>query len=461
MKLSKAHFESRVHKIPELRFEDQRLTSYAGMVIVQALIDRLELRSRLKKCFEHIAERSVIGFHVIILVVIFHVMLGFKRLRDIERYRDDQIVLRALHLRKMPDVSTVCRTLSKSDVDSVNNVRLLSREIVRNRIEKLDLKRYTIDFDGSVLSTTRQAEGTAVGYNKKKKGARSYYPLFCTIAQTAEVFDFYHRPGNVHDSNGAKTFISDCVKVLKSGNEHITLESRLDCAFFSDEIVEMLDFERVFFTISVPFERFSDLKSMVESRRRWKRLDRNWSYFESDWSPDCWSKKYRFIFLKQKVKKHDKEPIQLELFRPTEYGYDFKVIVTNMECSTKKVLQFHNGRGAQENIFSELKTHCQMDYIPVKRLTGNQLYMTSAVISHNLFREMQMETFEQDRKTEPKRAPLWIFKEAKTIRQHLLHIAGRLTRPGGKLRLTLSGNSVIRQTFLRFLNKINPQLQTF
>jgi hypothetical protein len=45
-----------------------------------------------------------------------------------------------------------------------------------------------MDFDGSVISTGRVAEGTAVGFNKKKKGQRSYYPLFCTIAQTTQVF---------------------------------------------------------------------------------------------------------------------------------------------------------------------------------------------------------------------------------------------------------------------------------
>ena len=48
---------------------------------------------------------------------------------------------------------------------------------------------------------------TAVGYNKKKKGQRSYYPLFCTVAQTGQVLDVWHRAGNVHDSNGARAFI--------------------------------------------------------------------------------------------------------------------------------------------------------------------------------------------------------------------------------------------------------------
>ena len=56
-----------------------------------------------------------------------------------------------------------------------------------------------------------------------------------------------------------------------------------------------------------------------------------------------------------RVKKQRKEPVQLELFVPREEGYEFKVVVTNKRCTAKTILLFHNGRGSQENIFSELK----------------------------------------------------------------------------------------------------------
>jgi hypothetical protein len=72
-----------------------------------------------------------------------------------------------------------------------------------------------VDFDGSVQSTTGHAEDTAVGFNKNKKGARSHYPLFCTIAQTDRFLDLHHRSGNVHDSNGAPDFIKQCFERLR------------------------------------------------------------------------------------------------------------------------------------------------------------------------------------------------------------------------------------------------------
>ena len=48
MKPSKSEVRSRVQSLPEIRFEDQRLTPYSGLVIVQAVLERLQLRERLR-----------------------------------------------------------------------------------------------------------------------------------------------------------------------------------------------------------------------------------------------------------------------------------------------------------------------------------------------------------------------------------------------------------------------------
>ncbi len=89
------------------------------------------------------------------------------------------------------------------------------------------------------------------------------------------------------------------------------------------------------------------------------------SFFETQWKPRSWTAQYRFIFIRKQVRCQDKAPIQLDLFKPTEYGYEFKVIVTNKCVSPRKVIAFHDGRGSQEGIFAELKSHYQMDYVSV------------------------------------------------------------------------------------------------
>ncbi len=454
MKLSKAHFHSRVHKIPEFCFEDQRLSSFSGLIIFQAFFTKLDLKRRLKKCFEHIPRSSSIGIHTVALILIIHITLGFRRLREMDRYEDDPIVQRVLGLRRLPDVATVSRTMAIVDEHSIEEIRKLNLQLLFEWIGKIGMKRITLDFDGSVLSTGRYAEGTAVGFNKKKKGQRSYYPLFCTISQTSQILDFHHRPGNVHDSRGAEEFILQCIRTVRQALSGIKIEARLDSAFFSDRIVTLLHEEGIEFSISVPFERFPELKERIETRKRWNRVDGRWSFFQEDWSPKCWNEDYRFLFVRQQVKVQNKEPVQFELFVPQQYGYDFKVIVTNKKVSFGKLLRYHNGRGSQENIFGELKTQNHMDYIPVRTLFGNQLYLCATVVAHNLTRGLQMETRKPCRGLTEKRSPLWIFQEAYMIRRHLIYRAGRLTKPQGKLKLTLSGNEATEKTFRFYLDAI-------
>jgi len=451
MKCSKADVHRKTHRIPEIKFEDQRLTSFAGLVVFQSLFSHIGLKQQLTGCFRHLTISPIYGHGIIVLLLTVHLLLGYRRLGDMRYYQDDPMVCRLLGLARLPDVATVSRALTSLDDRSVKNLRRLSQQRVLQQISHLGLARITLDFDGSVLSTSRFAEGTAVGFNRKKKGQRSYYPLFCTVAQTGQVLDVWHRPGNVHDSNGAQAFILACIREIRTILPHCIIEARMDSAFFSDDIVSMLDRQGVQFTISVPFERFAVLKAMVEHRKRWRRLSGQWSFFETNWKPSSWSDRYRFVFVRSQNRQQYKGAVQLDLFVPYAYGYDFKVIVTNKQLSVKKALAFHHGRGTQEGVFAELKSQTHMDYVPTRRKTGNQVYLLSAVLAHNLNREMQMHCHAQQRNTTDKRAPLWQFEQLGTLRRKLVQRAGRLTRPQGSLTLTMSANPTVKSELLHYL----------
>ncbi|MGB5458062.1 MAG: transposase, partial [Gammaproteobacteria bacterium] len=189
----------------------------------------------------------------------------------------------------------------------------------------------------------------------------------------------------------------------------------------------------------------------IEKRKRWCRLDKQCSFFQTQWKPSSWHDRYRFVFVRNQNRQQYKGAVQLDLFIPYAYGYDFKVIITNKHLSAKKALRFHNGRGAQEGVFAELKSQTQMDYVPTRRKAGNQVYLLSAVLAHNLNRELQMLCYEQDRHTTEKRAPLWRFEQLGTIRRKLIQRAGRLTRPQGKLTLTMSANPTVKSVLLHYL----------
>ena len=95
-------------------------------------------------------------------------------------------------------------------------------------------------------------------------------------------------------------------------------------------------------------------------------------------------------------------------------------------------------------MFAEAKQFCQLEYIPVRTLYGNQVYCLSAVMAHNLTRELQIDAYEREHGTTAKRRNLWGFETLGTLRNRLIRRAGRLIRPQGRLTLVIPANDKLR-----------------
>ena len=161
---------------------------------------------------------------------------------------------------------------------------------------------------------------------------------------------------------------------------------------------------------------------------------------------------YLFLFTRKKTKKQRKGPLQLHLFEPRDYNFDYKVVVTNKTESAKHLVLFHNGRGSQEAIFGDAKQDTDLSVIPTKRLMGNQIYNLCRMMAHNLSRDIQILADSSSFRVKPKRPAVWKFQTLDTLRHRIIQRAGRLTRPQGELTLTMSANQAVRKDLLHFLD---------
>jgi hypothetical protein len=66
------------------------------------------------------------------------------------------MVKRLLGLKRLPDGSSVSRTLRTIDYPAIEKVRELNRNLIIARLQKLALSRLTLDFDGSVIWTLQR-----------------------------------------------------------------------------------------------------------------------------------------------------------------------------------------------------------------------------------------------------------------------------------------------------------------
>ncbi len=59
MRFAKRDIYTKASSVPQLKFEDQQLTSYAGIVVFQKLFAKLHLRERIRGACAHLGERNL------------------------------------------------------------------------------------------------------------------------------------------------------------------------------------------------------------------------------------------------------------------------------------------------------------------------------------------------------------------------------------------------------------------
>ncbi|MCA9122970.1 MAG: transposase, partial [Planctomycetales bacterium] len=103
MKRSRKSVRSKATAVPELRFEDHRLASFAGLVVIQKFFQVISFNNRLHKCFRHLPSGKIYGRGTLFMQLVVHVLLGYRELRDAAHYQDDPLVQRVLGLKQLPD----------------------------------------------------------------------------------------------------------------------------------------------------------------------------------------------------------------------------------------------------------------------------------------------------------------------------------------------------------------------
>ena len=107
------------------------------------------------------------------------------------------------------------------------------------------------------------------------------------LSPTINVFSLAISPSNLPSAGG----VGALTAFIDQGSE---FSGKLS---FNETITDTLHGAGVAFTISVPFERFAELKQMVERRKRWRTLEAELSYYETQWKPKSWASRYRFLFI--------------------------------------------------------------------------------------------------------------------------------------------------------------------
>jgi hypothetical protein len=314
-------------------------------------------------------------------------------------------------------------------------------------IDRSELRRLTLDVDGSVVSTGLKVQGARRGFNPHRRKVPSSYPITAYEANTGQVLRVQNRAGNVHDGKASVEFLEALLAQLEQTlDRHHVLEMRMDGAFFRADVIDLLEAEGAEYAIKVPFYEWLGLKERVARRRRWRRVDDGVECFEQRIRVKAWSRTLRVVIYRKRVRHRTAKNYQLDLFDPNDGYFEYSAIVTNKAVSGRTLWFFLCGRGTHEKVYGELKGGFAFACVPTQRYEANSAWQVMSVLAFNLMRALQTGITEP-RRSNRKRRAIRLFQSIHTLRYQFINRAGLLVQPNGRSTLDVGSNAIVRERF--------------
>jgi Transposase DDE domain group 1 len=376
--------------------------------------------------------------------------VGARRLEHLQYLVGDPLVARFCGLARLPTARTMSNWLKQFTQATLAPLVQLNHDLVVETLGAYRLPRLTIDVDGTVVCTGAQVQWAFRGFNPHHRKHLSYYPLLAHVAQTGHILRLKNRPGNVHDSKQAVTFVRELIDSVGAGlGRAVTLEFRTDAAFFQRDILRLLAARGCAYAIKVGYWSWLPLKQLAAERRDWTPLAPGVTGFEHRLTIPQWKLDVRVMIYRKHVRHESRKNFQLDLFTPDDGHFEYYAVATNMTLGLPALFAFVCGRGAQEKTLAELKGEFALDVVPTNHYGANSAWQQLSVLAHNLVRSFQLDTGAEPKRRSRKRTYAFLFRSMRTLRFLVIARAGRVARIGGRTRLRLAHNPSIQHLYER------------
>jgi MYXO-CTERM domain-containing protein len=439
MRLNVASLRRLVKGNLHVEFVHHELTSYSGLELLRRYVRQLDLPSRLRAACTTTGGDYGGGRLALLLLALFYV--GARRLEHLRYVAGDPLLARFAGLARLPSARTMGNWLRQFTQTTLAPLVQLNHQLVIETIQRLGLPRLTIDVDGTVVRTGATVGWAFRGFNPHHRKDPSYYPLLAHLAQTGHILRLKNRPGNVHDSKQAVTFLREVIDGLRAPfGRHLPLEFRMDAAFCQPAVFRLLTARRCAYAIKVGYWHWLPLKQLAAARQRWLPVAPNVTGFFHDLDIPQWDLRLRVMIYRKHVGHESPKNFQLDLFTPDDGHFEYAAVATNLPLHLPALYAFICGRGAQEKTLAELKGEFALDVVPTRHYGANSAWQQLSVLAHNLIRSFQLDTLAEPKPRSRKRTYTYLIRSMRTVRFLLIARAGRLTRIGGRHVLRLAHN---------------------
>jgi len=427
------------HQNIEIFFENEMLTHFGGLYLLQQFFQNIKLRTALTQNIRFHQINNLYSISDSILSILYPMILGLGRIETNILLQQNGVFQYLANLPTYPDPTTLRRFLERLGSRGLRGFQSLhDRFRSQFLMEPHPRSSVIFDLDTNVITVYGQQQGARVGFNPKKRGRPSYQPLLCFEGKTGDIWEGTYLSGNAHPVPHTIPLLEKSLSKLPSGIRDIRV--RADSAFYDHGLAESIEAIPASYAIVARIAK--PIRGYFGSLSYEEVFPQTW-LGEFEYKPIRWKRTQRFIVVRRLVP--EKPSWQMSLFKMA--GYTYHVIVTNLPLKPLNLWRFYNHRATGELIIRELLEGYTLGKVPAQDWASNQAYFHLVLFAYNLISWFKRLCLPAD----------WQRFNLQTIRNRLFLVPAQLLRPQGRPTLSLPSSYPYSQTFLQILENIKKR----
>ena len=416
------------------------LTHFGGTYFFQEFLRLLQFRNFLALQLRYPRRNRRYSVSQMILALVYPLVLGLDRLEAASFLRSNGTFQHLTGLPSFPDPQTLRRFLLQAPESFWRQLHDINDRLLQTFIHLPDRRsRLIFDLDSTVVTVFGHQEHSAVGYNPRYRGKRSYNPLLCIEANSSYLWDAELRAGNASTWESSPALLDTCFANVPRDIREIRL--RADSGFGFDPVLQTLEQRSVDYAVVA---RMTSSVRRCLPGLRYHSVNADWEMAEFEHRPHGWPHARRFCVARRFIANQETQPTLFSLER-----HVYRVWVTNMSLTPAGIWHFYDGRAAMEPRIGELRDDYALRKIPTRSFAANALHLEIVRLAYNLVTAFQRTCLGES----------WQSFTLKTLRHKLFLLPGELIRPGNRPVLRLRESSILQQLandILRKLRRVRP-----
>jgi len=412
------------------------LTHYGGIYFFQEFLRVLQFRHFLARRLGDFRSRHDYPLSQMVLALIYPIVLGLDCLESASFLRPDETFQYLTGLPSYPDPQSLRRFLLHAPPEFRQQLHRFNNRLLQQFIHLPEHRsRLILDLDSTVVTVFGRQEGTAVGYNPRYRGKRSYDPLLCLEANSSFLWDTELRPGDAGTWAGSRELLATCFLSIPADIRELRV--RADAGFGYGPVLEMLEARSAQYAVVA---RMTGSLKRALGGLRYERLNPRWEIAQCEHRTSERAPVRRCVVVRRPIEETDPEPTLFTLQR-----YLYRAWITNLDLTPAGVWHFYDGRAGMEPRIRELREDFALRKIPTRAFAANALYLEVVRLAYNLVTVFQRTCVPEE----------WQDLTLSSLRHKLFWLPGELTRPQNRPTLRLANSPILQ----KWTDKIRQRTQ--